>query len=38
VTPDDLKWSKNNPKDPLPDIRPPMCTGADGKLDIACGP
>jgi beta-glucanase (GH16 family) len=38
VTADDLKWSKNNPKDPLPDIRPPMCTGADGKLDIACGP
>ena len=38
VTQDDLKWSKNNPKDPLPDIRPPMCTGADGMLDVACGP
>jgi endo-1,3-1,4-beta-glycanase ExoK len=38
VTADDLKWSKNNPKDPLPDIRPPMCTGADGMLDVACGP
>ena len=38
VTADDLKWSKNNPKDPLPDIRPPRCTGADGQLDVACGP
>ena len=38
LTPDDLKYSKNNPKDPLPDIRPDKCTGVTGMLDTACGP
>lgn len=38
LTADDLKWAKNNPKDGLPDIRPPMCTGVTGMLDTACGP
>ncbi len=37
-TPADLQWAKNNPKDSLPDTRPPMCTGVTGKLDTACGP
>ena len=38
LTADDLKYSKNNPKDPLPDIRPDKCTGVTGMLDTACGP
>ena len=38
LTPEDLKYAKNNPKDPLPDVRPPLCTGVTGMLDTACGP
>ncbi len=38
LTDADKQWAKNNPKDGLPDIRPPLCTGALGKLDTACGP
>jgi beta-glucanase (GH16 family) len=34
---DDLKLAKNNPKDPLPDIRPDVCTGADGMVNAPCG-
>jgi beta-glucanase (GH16 family) len=34
---DDLKLAKNNPKDPLPDLRPDVCTGEDGKVDAPCG-
>lgn len=34
---DDLKLAKNNPKDPLPDIRPTVCTGADGMVNAPCG-
>jgi beta-glucanase (GH16 family) len=34
---DDLKLAKNNPKDPLPDVRPALCTGVDGKVDAPCG-
>jgi endo-1,3-1,4-beta-glycanase ExoK len=35
---EDLKLAKNNPNDPYPDIRPEMCTGVDGMLNLACGP
>jgi endo-1,3-1,4-beta-glycanase ExoK len=35
---DDLKLAKNNVNDPYPDVRPEMCTGIDGMLDVACGP
>lgn len=35
---DDLKLAKNNPNDGLPDIRPELCTGVEGMLDVACGP
>jgi endo-1,3-1,4-beta-glycanase ExoK len=35
---DDLKLAKNNPNDGLPDIRPEMCTGIDGMMNVACGP
>jgi hypothetical protein len=38
VSADDLKLSKNNPSDPLPDIRPELCTSMTGMLDVACGP
>ena len=35
---DDLRFAKNNWKDPLPDVRPEFCTSASGKLDTSCGP
>jgi beta-glucanase (GH16 family) len=38
VSADDLKLSKNNVSDPLPDVRPELCTSATGMLDVACGP
>lgn len=34
---DDLKLAKNNVNDPLPDLRPDVCTGVDGKVDAPCG-
>ncbi|HEY6079687.1 MAG TPA: glycoside hydrolase family 16 protein, partial [Polyangiaceae bacterium] len=34
----DLELSKNNVNDGLPDIRPELCTGADGMRTVACGP
>jgi hypothetical protein len=34
----DLELAKNNASDGLPDIRPELCTGAEGKRDVACGP
>jgi beta-glucanase (GH16 family) len=34
----DLELAKNNSKDGLPDLRPALCTGSDGKLNQACGP
>jgi beta-glucanase (GH16 family) len=37
LTADDLKLSKNNAADPLPDLRPDMCTGFDGNRDQPCG-
>ena len=33
----DLELSKNNVADPLPDVRPAMCTGADGTRNAPCG-
>jgi hypothetical protein len=33
----DLTLAKNNPADPLPDIRPEMCTAADGGANAPCG-
>jgi beta-glucanase (GH16 family) len=38
VSAEDTKLSKNNPRDPLPDIRPELCTSKTGMLDVACGP
>jgi endo-1,3-1,4-beta-glycanase ExoK len=37
LPPEDLTLSKNNPSDPLPDIRPELCTGEDGMRDAPCG-
>lgn len=34
----DLQLAKNNAADPLPDLRPELCTGVEGMLDTACGP
>lgn len=34
---DDLVLAKNNAKDPLPDIRPELCTGEEGDIDAPCG-
>jgi hypothetical protein len=34
----DLQLAKNNAADPLPDLRPELCTGVAGMLDTACGP
>jgi beta-glucanase (GH16 family) len=34
----DLKFAKNNPRDPLPDIRPEFCTGETGMQNLPCGP
>ena len=33
----DLELSKNNANDGLPDIRPELCTGADGMRNAPCG-
>jgi beta-glucanase (GH16 family) len=33
----DLELSKNNAADPLPDLRPASCTGADGMRNAPCG-
>jgi beta-glucanase (GH16 family) len=33
----DLELAKNNVNDPLPDIRPALCTGEDGDVDAPCG-
>jgi beta-glucanase (GH16 family) len=33
----DLTLAKNNPSDPLPDIRPDLCTGVDGGVTAPCG-
>jgi endo-1,3-1,4-beta-glycanase ExoK len=33
----DLELSKNNAADPLPDIRPELCTGVEGLRDAPCG-
>jgi len=38
LPPADLTFAKNNPKDPLPDIRPAMCTSSTGMQDTPCGP
>jgi beta-glucanase (GH16 family) len=34
---DDLTLAKNNINDPLPDIRPELCTGEEGDIDAPCG-
>jgi endo-1,3-1,4-beta-glycanase ExoK len=34
---DDLKYAKNNPRDPHPNIRPPLCTGENGVQNVPCG-
>jgi beta-glucanase (GH16 family) len=34
---DDLVLAKNNINDPLPDIRPELCTGEEGDIDAPCG-
>lgn len=34
---DDLTLAKNNAADPLPDIRPELCTGEEGDIDAPCG-
>ncbi|HEX2880239.1 MAG TPA: hypothetical protein VHO25_11975, partial [Polyangiaceae bacterium] len=33
----DLVLAKNNINDPLPDIRPELCTGEEGEIDAPCG-
>jgi beta-glucanase (GH16 family) len=33
----DLELAKNNASDPLPDIRPALCTGMDGMRNAPCG-
>jgi endo-1,3-1,4-beta-glycanase ExoK len=33
----DLELAKNNVSDPLPDVRPELCTGIDGMRDAPCG-
>jgi beta-glucanase (GH16 family) len=33
----DLELAKNNAADPLPDLRPELCTGVDGMRDAPCG-
>jgi endo-1,3-1,4-beta-glycanase ExoK len=33
----DLELAKNNAADPLPDLRPTVCTGADGMRNAPCG-
>lgn len=33
----DLELAKNNAADPLPDLRPELCTGEDGMRDAPCG-
>jgi beta-glucanase (GH16 family) len=33
----DLELAKNNVSDPLPDVRPELCTGVDGLRNAPCG-
>jgi beta-glucanase (GH16 family) len=33
----DLELAKNNAADPLPDLRPELCTGVEGMRDAPCG-
>jgi hypothetical protein len=33
----DLELAKNNVSDPLPDVRPELCTAVDGMRDAPCG-